>query len=99
MQGASQKLLPGFSEYWADFAPFVLELIQTCFPLKENLSPTRGWLQYYLVHKMLSRSCKVSMVALRLWLEQSGHLKLRLRMNVVPSVAGDFGCLWISKHP
>ena len=36
MQGARQKILPGFSEYWADFAPFVLELIQTCFPLTAN---------------------------------------------------------------
>ncbi|KAF8808699.1 hypothetical protein BYT27DRAFT_6544560, partial [Phlegmacium glaucopus] len=25
-------LIPGFTEYWRDFAPFVLELLQACFP-------------------------------------------------------------------
>ncbi len=31
------EILPGFTEYWSDFAPFVLELIKACFPSKANL--------------------------------------------------------------
>src|SRR6266568_4661324 len=32
MQCAACEILPSFSDYWTDFAPFILELIKACFP-------------------------------------------------------------------
>jgi hypothetical protein len=37
MQRAEHEILPGFTEYWADFAPFILDLIKACFPSQANL--------------------------------------------------------------
>ena len=38
VQHAEQEILPGFTEYWTDFAPFILDLIKACFPSWETLS-------------------------------------------------------------
>lgn len=32
MMTPEDAIVPKFDKYWSDFAPFVLELIQTCFP-------------------------------------------------------------------
>ena len=37
MQHAEQEILPGFTEYWTDFALFILDLIKACFPSQETL--------------------------------------------------------------
>lgn len=31
-----RTIIPEFTEYWRDFGPFVLELLQLCFPYKYN---------------------------------------------------------------
>ena len=36
-QCAEQEILPGFTEYWTDFALFILDLIKACFPSQETL--------------------------------------------------------------
>ena len=37
MQCAEQEILPNFTEYWTDFALFILDLIKACFPSRETL--------------------------------------------------------------
>ena len=37
MQHAEQEILPGFTEYWTDFALFILDLIKACFPSWQTL--------------------------------------------------------------
>jgi hypothetical protein len=36
MSQSEARIIPGFTEYWMDFAPFAMDLIRLCFPLAYN---------------------------------------------------------------
>jgi len=56
MECAAREILSGFTDYWTDFAPFVLELIKACFPREASVQNS---LTYKGMIDILSRARSV----------------------------------------